>query len=91
LDPPVGLNSGRYLSDASFWQVALQGQTAAPNKGIGDFEWFSDAGRVNRISISDALITIGGENKHHAPERPLFDPPSKCRDGLSLQLSALRV
>jgi hypothetical protein len=35
--------------------------------------------------ILDALITIGAENKSHALECQLFDPPPKSLDGLSLQ------
>ena len=35
--------------------------------------------------ILDALITIGAENKPHALECQLFDPPPESSHGLSLQ------
>jgi hypothetical protein len=35
--------------------------------------------------ILDALITIGAENKRHALECQLFDPPPESSHGLSLQ------
>lgn len=90
-DPPLPIGSDQSLTDADLSPHSvgrLVGELSVHRESFSRV-WSGSPAALEYIL--DALITIGAENKPHALECHLSDPPIESAYGLSLQQGAGRV
>ncbi|HEY6304593.1 MAG TPA: hypothetical protein VIX14_16165 [Terriglobales bacterium] len=83
--PPLLIGSDRTLADVDLGPDSagrLVGELAVHRKSFSRL-WSGSPAALE--CILDALIIIGAENKRHALECQLFNPPPESSHGLSLQ------
>jgi len=89
--PPLPMGSDPTLADVDLGPDSvgrLVGELAVHRESFSRV-WSGSPATLE--CILDALITIGAENKRHALECQLFNPPPESSHGLSLQQGAGRV